>query len=178
MTRASTPSSPCSARCSRPDHVKTAQEMLRACRPGGTIAVASWTRAGSSGRCSRPISQARPAAGRRPAPAAVGDRGAPARDLRRRHRLARDRGVPYTFRFTSAEELVDYFLTLVRPDEQGVRRRVRAGRAARGPDRARQRARPPRNRRGRRPVHVPRSRRSPAMSVRGRRAPRVKNGTR
>jgi ubiquinone/menaquinone biosynthesis C-methylase UbiE len=33
-----------------PDHKRTADEMLRVCRPGGTIAVACWTPDGSMGR--------------------------------------------------------------------------------------------------------------------------------
>jgi ubiquinone/menaquinone biosynthesis C-methylase UbiE len=33
-----------------PDHQRTAAEMLRVCRPGGTIAVACWTPEGSIGR--------------------------------------------------------------------------------------------------------------------------------
>lgn len=36
-----------------PDHQRTAAEMLRVCRPGGTIAVACWTPEGSIGRMFR-----------------------------------------------------------------------------------------------------------------------------
>jgi SAM-dependent methyltransferase len=36
-----------------PDHERTAAEMLRVCRPGGTIAVACWTPEGSIGRMFR-----------------------------------------------------------------------------------------------------------------------------
>ena len=36
----------------RPERV--AAELLRVCRPGGTIAMGNWTPEGSSGRCSRP----------------------------------------------------------------------------------------------------------------------------
>ena len=34
------------------DHDRAAAELVRVCRPGGRIGVASWTLAGSSGRCS------------------------------------------------------------------------------------------------------------------------------
>jgi 2-polyprenyl-6-hydroxyphenyl methylase/3-demethylubiquinone-9 3-methyltransferase len=40
-TLASTPSSRSSEQCSR--HRQTADEMLRVCRPGGTIAMINWT---------------------------------------------------------------------------------------------------------------------------------------
>jgi ubiquinone/menaquinone biosynthesis C-methylase UbiE len=38
-----------------PDHERTASEMLRVCRPGGTIATACWTPEGSIGRMFRTI---------------------------------------------------------------------------------------------------------------------------
>ena len=37
-----------------PDHDRAAAELLRVTRPGGTIAMASWTPQASSARCSRP----------------------------------------------------------------------------------------------------------------------------
>src|SRR5215208_6108333 len=40
-----------------PDHRRTADEMLRVCRPGGTIAVACWTPEGSIGRMFRTIAE-------------------------------------------------------------------------------------------------------------------------
>jgi SAM-dependent methyltransferase len=40
-----------------PDHQGTAAEMLRVCRPGGTIAVACWTPEGSIGRMFRTIAE-------------------------------------------------------------------------------------------------------------------------
>jgi SAM-dependent methyltransferase len=38
-----------------PDHKRTADEMLRVCRPGGTIAVACWTPEGAIGRMFRTV---------------------------------------------------------------------------------------------------------------------------
>jgi SAM-dependent methyltransferase len=40
-----------------PDHKRTAAEMLRVCRPGGTIAVACWTPEGSIGRMLRAVAE-------------------------------------------------------------------------------------------------------------------------
>jgi SAM-dependent methyltransferase len=40
-----------------PDHRRTADEMLRVCRPGGTIAVACWTPEGSIGRMFRTVAE-------------------------------------------------------------------------------------------------------------------------
>src|SRR5215208_4156853 len=40
-----------------PNHRRTADEMLRVCRPGGTIAVACWTPEGSIGRMFRTIAE-------------------------------------------------------------------------------------------------------------------------
>ena len=40
-----------------PDHERTAAEMLRVCRPGGTIATACWTPEGSIGRMFRTIAE-------------------------------------------------------------------------------------------------------------------------
>jgi ubiquinone/menaquinone biosynthesis C-methylase UbiE len=40
-----------------PDHERTAREMLRVTRPGGTIAVASWTPEGSIGRMFRTVAE-------------------------------------------------------------------------------------------------------------------------
>ena len=51
-----------------PDHEATARELLRVCRPGGTIAMANWTperRGGPVLRDPRPLRPARPGPGRR-----------------------------------------------------------------------------------------------------------------
>jgi ubiquinone/menaquinone biosynthesis C-methylase UbiE len=40
-----------------PDHKRTAEEMLRVCRPGGTIAVACWTPEGAIGRMFRTVAE-------------------------------------------------------------------------------------------------------------------------
>ena len=68
-----------------PDHQQTADEVLRVCVPGGTIALGSWTPDGLHRRAVPDVVAARPAARRRPVADALGHRGAPARAVRRRH---------------------------------------------------------------------------------------------
>ena len=70
-----------------PDHRAAARELLRVCRPGGTIALASFAPDGAGGRLLRHARTPRAAAGGRAA-AALGHRGAPARAARRRGRRA------------------------------------------------------------------------------------------
>jgi SAM-dependent methyltransferase len=43
-----------------PDHARTAQEMLRVCRPSGRIAIACWTPEGKIGRMFRTIAEVNP----------------------------------------------------------------------------------------------------------------------
>ena len=98
-----------------PDHVKTAQEMLRACRPGGTIAVASWTPSGFIGQMFKTISKhVPPPAGVQPPP--LWGTEEHLREIFGDDIVSLEtEECTYTFRFTSAEELVDYFLTWYGP---------------------------------------------------------------
>ena len=77
-----------------PHHQDAADELVRVCRPGGTIGLLSWTPDGMLGALFRDDEAVRPAApARRAAAAAVGQRAAPARALRRSgafHTLERD----------------------------------------------------------------------------------------
>jgi ubiquinone/menaquinone biosynthesis C-methylase UbiE len=92
-----------------PDHRRTAAEMLRVTRPGGRIAVASWTPDGFIGQMFRVISQyvAPPPGVASPllwgtaehVTALFGDRVADARSVQR----------TFTFRYGSAEEYVAVF---------------------------------------------------------------------
>lgn len=94
-----------------PDHDRAAAELLRACRPGGTIALASWTPTGFIGGVLRTVSKhVTPPAGLRP-PVAWGTEehvralfGADVATLTARERT-------FTFRFASAAQLVDFFAT-------------------------------------------------------------------
>ena len=94
-----------------PDHAKAAEELLRVCRPGGTIALASWTPDGFIGEMLKVVAAYVPPAPGVASPLHWGLRGVSAEvPLRRGHRLARactER--TFTFRFISAEAFVDYF---------------------------------------------------------------------
>ena len=55
-----------------PDHEATARELLRVCRPGGTIAMANWTPDGEVGRYFAILARyAPPRPGRRRRPGAT-----------------------------------------------------------------------------------------------------------
>ena len=92
-----------------PDQRRTAAEMMRVCRGGGTIALANWTPEGFIGQLFRTVgAHVPPPAGLTPPPL-WGDEdhvrelfGDGVRDLRARRR-------EYTWRFTSPEEFVDLF---------------------------------------------------------------------
>ena len=62
-----------------PDHQQAASELVRVTKPGGTIALASWTPTGFIGELFRTVGGARAAAGRRGVADAVGHQGASAR---------------------------------------------------------------------------------------------------
>lgn len=94
-----------------PDHDRAADEMLRVCRPGGTIAMANWTPDGFIGWLfATTAAHVPPPAGLRPPPlwgtedhvrALMGDRLTQMRMTRR----------TYTFRYRSPEHFVDFFRT-------------------------------------------------------------------
>jgi hypothetical protein len=91
------------------DQRRAAAELLRVCRPGGTIALANWTPAGFIGQLFRTIgAHVPPPAGLAPPPL-WGDEdhvrdllGGGVTDLRARTRH-------YTFRFEAAEGFTDFF---------------------------------------------------------------------
>jgi SAM-dependent methyltransferase len=98
-----------------PDHRRAAAELARVCRPGGRIALASWTPDGFIGETFRIFSRYLPPAPGLQPPVAWGDdvyldtlfgRAAAARTSHRRTAV---------FRFRSAEENVDFFRTYYGP---------------------------------------------------------------
>ena len=98
-----------------PDHAKAAAELLRVCRPGGTIALASWTPEGFIGELFRTVgAHVPPPAGVR-SPMLWGTEahlrelfGDSLASLETEERT-------FTFRFESAEEFVDFFRTWYGP---------------------------------------------------------------
>ena len=98
-----------------PDHRRAAAELVRVCRPGGRIALASWTPGGFIGETFRAFSRhVPPAPGLQP-PVFWGDEnyldvlfGPAAASVTSHRRTA-------VFRFRSAEENVDFFRTYYGP---------------------------------------------------------------
>jgi SAM-dependent methyltransferase len=92
-----------------PDHAKAASELLRVCRPGGTIALASWTPDGFIGELFRTI------AAHVPPPAGVASPMLWGTEAHLRELLGP--GIDslqieertFTFRFTSPEDFVSFF---------------------------------------------------------------------
>ena len=75
-----------------PHHQDVADELVRVCQPGGTIALLSWTPEGMIGALFRDDGPVRPAAAAgRAAAAAVGQRGPRARAVRRPRRVGHAR---------------------------------------------------------------------------------------
>jgi SAM-dependent methyltransferase len=98
-----------------PDQRRTAAEMLRVCRSGGTIALANWTPEGFIGQLFRTVGAYVPPPPGLTPPPLWGDEehvrellGAGVRDLRTRRRT-------YTWRFTAPEEFVAFFRTFYGP---------------------------------------------------------------
>jgi len=98
-----------------PDQQRAAAEMLRVCRPGGTVALASWTPDGFVGALFKLLgSYVPPPAGLAPPPLWGSEEhvrtllGDGVSSLRARQRA-------YTFRHRSAEGLVDFFRTWYGP---------------------------------------------------------------
>ena len=92
-----------------PDHAQTASELLRVTRPGGTIALASWTPDGFIGELFRTIGAHVPPPAGVPAPMLWGTEGH-LRELFGDGIASLDvTEQTFTFRFTSAEEFVAVF---------------------------------------------------------------------
>ena len=90
-----------------PHHQDAADELVRVCRPGGTIALLSWTPEGMLGALFRTMGEfAAAAAARRAAAAVLGQRGAPPRAVRRPRGAAHARRD--TLEITAFEHARDY----------------------------------------------------------------------
>ena len=98
-----------------PDHAKAAAELLRVCRPGGTIALASWTPDGFIGDLFRTVAAHVPPPAGVQSPMLWGTEahlrtlfGDAIASLEVEERT-------FTFRFESAQEFVDFFRTWYGP---------------------------------------------------------------
>ena len=137
-----------------PDHPRAAAELVRVSRPGGAIALASWTPEGFLGELFETVAGHVPPPLGLVSPMQWGKGAAPARAVRRRRRLdasPEDLHVPVRL----SRGLRGQVRPLLRPDAEGCRGR-RLG-TRRRPARARPRVEPaPRRRSGCRPGRVPR----------------------
>jgi ubiquinone/menaquinone biosynthesis C-methylase UbiE len=112
-----------------PDHATTARELLRVCRPGGTIALASWTPDGFIGETFRIFSKyAPPAAGLIP-PIKWGDPAYVRSLFGDAVRSIKSNVRTNVFRYPSAEANVEFFRSYYGPTlklfESGVKRALR-----------------------------------------------------
>ncbi|SPM43190.1 UbiE/COQ5 family methyltransferase [Mycobacterium numidiamassiliense] len=94
-----------------PDHQRAANELVRVCRPGGTIGVISWTREGFFGQMLATIRPYRPSLSQAVPPAALWGRESYAAKLLgpRVQRVATTRGLLPVKRFDRAEAVHKYF---------------------------------------------------------------------
>jgi SAM-dependent methyltransferase len=98
-----------------PDHAKAASELVRVAKPGGTIALASWTPDGFIGELFRTVAaHVPPPAGVR-SPMLWGTREHLASLFGGKISSLEVTERDFTFRFRSAEELVDFFRTWYGP---------------------------------------------------------------
>jgi ubiquinone/menaquinone biosynthesis C-methylase UbiE len=98
-----------------PNHVQAAAELLRVCKPGGTIALASWTPEGFIGELFRTVGAHVPPPAGVQSPMLWGTEGH-LRDLFGDGIASLEvKERVFTFRFTSAEEFVDFFRTWYGP---------------------------------------------------------------
>jgi SAM-dependent methyltransferase len=111
-----------------PDHRRAASEILRVCRPGGTIALASWTPDGFVGELFRVVSWHAPSPagvpsamlwGTEPYLRSLFGAGVASPDVRER---------TFTFRFSTADELVAFLRRWYGPTRGAFAALERAGR--------------------------------------------------
>jgi SAM-dependent methyltransferase len=113
-----------------PDQERAAAELLRVCRPGGTIALASWTPDGFIGDMLRLVTRyAPPPPGVRP-PVEWGSAARLRQLLRPGVSTLETREQVHTFRHRSAEEFADFFLINYGPTERAAASLDEPGRAA------------------------------------------------
>jgi len=91
------------------DHARAARELLRVCRPGGTIALASWTPDGFVGAMFRTVSKHVPQPALAQPPTRWGTEEGLAELIGRGVDGIAHRRRTYTFRFRSADHFVGFF---------------------------------------------------------------------
>ena len=96
------------------DQPRAARELLRVCRPGGRIGLANWTPQGFVGDLFRAIRRHLPAPAGTRSPLLWGDERS-LRELLGEHATVRTRHRFFTFRFRSAQHLLEEFRTWYGP---------------------------------------------------------------
>jgi SAM-dependent methyltransferase len=92
-----------------PNHAQAAAELLRVCKPGGTIALASWTPTGFIGQLFQAVGAHVPPPAGVPAPMLWGTKAHLGELLGTEIRSLGVTERTFTFRFRSAEEFVEFF---------------------------------------------------------------------
>src|SRR4051794_24222462 len=92
-----------------PDHARAAAELLRVCRPGGTIALASWTPEGFIGHLFRTVAEHVPPPAGVPSPMLWGTEAHLRRLFGEGIAWLEVEERTFTWRFRSAEEFVAFF---------------------------------------------------------------------
>ena len=98
-----------------PDHARAAAELLRVCRPGGTIALASWTPDGFIGELFRTVGAHVPPPAGVQSPMLWGTEAHLRTLFGDRIASLEIEERTFTFRFRSAQEFVDFFRTWYGP---------------------------------------------------------------
>ena len=98
-----------------PDHAQAASELARVCRPGGTIALASWTPDGFIGELFRTVARHVPPPAGVQSPMLWGTEPHLRELFGERICSLETAERTFTFRFRSAEEFVDFFRTWYGP---------------------------------------------------------------
>jgi ubiquinone/menaquinone biosynthesis C-methylase UbiE len=112
------------------DHERAAAELVRVCRPGGRIGLASWTAEGFVGQILATVGRhVSPPAGAQP-PTRWGNEGVVATLLGDRVRDVSSVTATVTQRFSDAESFADLFLTYYGPTYAAAQRLPEDGRAA------------------------------------------------
>jgi SAM-dependent methyltransferase len=113
-----------------PDHAQTAAELVRVCKPGGTIALASWTPDGFIGELFRTVGRHVPPPEGVASPLLWGTEGHVRELLGDELAWLEIVERTFTFRFTSAQEFVDVFRTWYGPTLKAFETLDRAGQDA------------------------------------------------
>ena len=104
-----------------PDHARAAAELVRVCRPGGRIALASWTPDGFIGDLFRTVSKHVPPPPGVESPMLWGTEDASPRALRRPDRVARGHRAHLHVEVRLGRGVRDLLPALVRANPEGVR---------------------------------------------------------